>query len=87
MHIIDEGPFFEHTGRLFKLGQMRVECEYCNRDGIILYAWHGDVWCGSCIERHAHILPMTGTLEEAPYGRPKNPTYEQPWIYSKPKEK
>lgn len=59
-------------------------CEYCNRDDITLYAWHGDVWCVDCIKTRGKSLKMTGTIEEAPMGRPENPTYEQPWIIQIP---
>ena len=59
---------------------MSEMCEYCNREDVTLYAWHGDIWCADCVKRNLPFLAMTGTLEDAPVGRPDNPTYEQPWI-------
>jgi len=54
-------------------------CEYCNREDGTLYAWHGDTWCRDCIEAHPQ-LAMTGSLDDAPVGRPVDATYSQPFI-------
>lgn len=64
-------------------------CEYCNVSDVILYAWHGDIWCGPCAQKYNEAsrisnLVMTGTLEEAPPERPKYPTYAQPFVYQTP---
>ena len=56
------------------------ECEYCNRGDVVLYGWHADVWCRSCIEIYAGVLDLTGSLDDAPVGRPENATYAQPFI-------
>ena len=58
---------------------MTEACEYCTTEGGVLYAWHGDTWCRSCIEQYPH-LEMTGSLDDAPVGRPENATYTQPFI-------
>lgn len=59
-----------------------IECEYCGRGDIVLYAWHADVWCADCIATSA--LAITGTVADAPLGRPAAPTYEQPFVWQTP---
>lgn len=62
-----------------------LACEYCDREDGMLYAWHADVWCRACIEAHAGVLEMTGSLDDAPVGRPRNATYAQPFIVKEAK--
>lgn len=58
-------------------------CEYCNADDVTLYAWHADTWCARCIARYPH-MPMIGTLEDAPLGRPEHPNYAEPFVWQTP---
>lgn len=66
--------------------QASLECEYCGCSGVTLYGWHADIWCRSCIEAQAGVLEMTGSLEDAPVGRPDNPTYAQPFVLDAPEQ-
>lgn len=58
---------------------MKVECEYCGRDDVTLYAFHADVWCADCISRSG--LPINGSIADAPIGRPAMPEYERPFVW------
>lgn len=62
-----------------------LACEYCNREDGVLYAWHADTWCRACIEAYSGVLEMTGSLDEAPVGRPENATYAQPFVIQEAK--
>lgn len=42
-----------------ELALIGVECDYCNVDDRVLYAWHGDIWCAQCMfESISDQLPL-----------------------------
>ncbi len=61
---------------------MRDACEYCNRDDVVLYGWHADAWCGSCMVLIGHH--PGGILDDVPIGRPPLATYDQPFVLQTP---
>lgn len=65
-------------------GPVTPECEYCGTTNGPLYGWHADVWCRPCIERYSGALELTGSLDDAPLGRPDDVTYSQPFIIHVP---
>lgn len=62
-------------------------CEYCNRDDVVLYAWHADTWCADCIAAYADrswFTRLVGSVEDAPVGRPDDPEGAEPWLWQTP---
>lgn len=77
----------EHLTLLRSQARLRTACEYCNRDGVTLYAWHADAWCRSCLLVAASrpgALELIGTLDDAPLGRPADPEYARPFVLQTP---
>lgn len=60
-------------------------CDYCNRDDVTLYAWHADTWCETCMLNDPRAtLALVAAIDNAPLGRPKHPTYDQPFVWQTP---